>query len=111
MAEATPQEVQQTSDEIVRPLAQQFRGLIANCRAAKAGITDVYNACNDTNFVWADNRQDGPPHLNGKQDILVANAIINLFIAFVDGVSQAGDSAQFLANYPIFEQSCVHLPE
>ena len=103
---ATNQQVQTYVDTRLRPRAEQFRALVANCADDATAIGDVFDAVAN-NPTWTDSRQDGPPHLLIPNDVLTYNAIINLFAKFIAGTATVSDVQNFAANWPIFQKACV----
>lgn len=108
MAIATDQQVQTYANERIRVRAEQFRSLVNACRDDKLAIEDVYAACAQQNPTWADNRTDGPPTLLTPQDVLVYNTVLFMFLALADGTLTNENKAEFGAQWPVFQQACVH---
>jgi hypothetical protein len=77
MADATPQQIQNFSDQVVRPISERARALVLAMDAAKAAIDDIYAALNGSQSGWTDVRTDAPPHLATASDILSWNTFIS----------------------------------
>lgn len=73
MAEATPQQIQNFADQLVRPHAELMRSLVLALDYDRASIDDVYEALTGSQSGWADARTDGPPHLLDAASILSFN--------------------------------------
>lgn len=107
MAIATDQQVQTYVNERLRIRAEQFRELVESCRDDKIAIEDVFEACNQQNPTWADNRNDGPPKLLTPQDVLAYNTILFMFLALVDGTLTNENKGHFAGNWAGFQEACV----
>lgn len=106
MAQANDQQMQTYANDRIRPRAEQFRALINAINDDKLAIDEVYDrAANGA--VWTDNRNDGPPKLLTKNDILVYNTFITLLLKCLAGTATAQDIANLSSNYPTFQGACV----
>jgi hypothetical protein len=97
MADATIQQIQNYSDQVVRPIAERSRALVLAMDAAKAAIDDIYAALNGSQSGWTDARTDAPPHLAVAADILSWNT----FITDIDTAMKNH------AQYPVILKLCV----
>lgn len=96
MAKATDDQIQRYVNERVRKRSEQIRALLLAMEDDKSAIADVYEALTDAP-TWTDSRQDGPPHILTKDDVLAWNAFIT------DIISNMRNNAQL----PIIFKSCV----
>jgi Arc/MetJ-type ribon-helix-helix transcriptional regulator len=97
MPAATDQQVQQFVNERFRPRAEQIRALLLAMQDDKAVIDDIYEALNQQNPTWTDNRNDGPPHLLSASDVLAYNSYITALIPHIKDA----------ADYSIIQKACV----
>lgn len=99
MANATNLQVQNYSDQVLRPLCEQARSLVHDMESAIAGITQVYAnlTASAPASTWTDTRNDGPPNLLTVANLLAINAFLNDMVT-----AATGD-----ANWPIVQQACV----
>ena len=97
MAIATDGQVQNYVNQRIRPHAEQVRNLVNALRDDKATIDDVYAALTQATPTWEDARDDFPPHLLTRNDVLAVNAFITGFLAFIDAS----------AEYAIIIDACV----
>jgi hypothetical protein len=93
---ATNEQVQQFSDQQIRPMAEKLRALKVQMEDLLASIDDVYANLTD-NPDWVDGRTDSPPHLLTPSDILGIHAFVSDVRAEMAGHGQL----------PIVLKACV----
>lgn len=115
MANATDIQMQTYADTRIRPRAEAFRLLVAQCTDDKNNINDKY-ARATSNSAWADSRTDGPPHLlqagnsASPDDLLNYNALLATFLALINGTATTQNVTDFPAQYAVFQRACVRAP-
>ena len=109
MAEATLQQIQNESDQAVRPACQQWIVLLQKVEQALTMSGDIVTALNDPACTWADSRGDGPPHLLTKTDLLAIYAGTNSLKNIVSGVGTLQDCANVAAGMGSVESACVNV--
>lgn len=97
---ATVQQIQNFSDQRIRPRAQQIAALAVNIAADLAEIGDVYAALTGAQSGWVDGRTDGPPHLATASDILAMNTFLTDILAAITGDTQYPICRNLLINSP-----------
>ena len=110
MSAATNQQVQNYSDQVVRPLSEALRAVSLACKNWQAQFSDIYaNLTN--NPTWTDGRTDGPPHLLTPSDILAINTFVVGMISICGGTGNPTNDANNMANaigqWPIVLEACV----
>ena len=109
MAAATNLQVQNYSDQKVRPLCEQFVQFVSNLQLALAQMTDI-NANLMSSPTWTDTRTDGPPHLAQPSDLLTIAAAAAAFGRVLSGVGTAADSVAIATAMPVIQSLCVNGP-
>ncbi len=115
MANATDVQMQTYCDTRIRPRAETFRLLVAQCTDDKNNITDEYARAASAS-AWADNRADGPPHLlqagnsTSPDDLLNYNALLTTFLALIAGTASAQNVSDFPGQWALFQRACVRAP-
>jgi hypothetical protein len=94
---ATDQQVQQFSDQRIRPHCELIRNIAVLFDDDIASIDDIYNALNVGSPTWTDGRTDGPPHLLSPSDVLAINTFLH----------DIRDAIKNHAQYPIVLKACV----
>lgn len=97
MAAANDTQVQNFSDQRVRPHSELARLLVAVLDDDRTAIDDVYAALNVQSPTWADSRSDGPPHLLSPSDVLAYNSFAEDVRTYIKNHSQ----------YPAVLKACV----
>ncbi len=110
MPEATNAQMQNYTDQRLRPRSEQLRAVVNSIADDKAAIDDVYARAAGAN-PWADARTD-PPRLLNQQDVLVYNAVISNLISILSTASltdqQKIDAVTGLkSNWAVFQSACV----
>ncbi len=85
---ATNLQVQNFSDQVVRPLCDKVCQLQVQVAAALSEIGDIYAALNVQSPTWTDTRTDGPPHLASPSDILAMNTFLTDLNTAITGDGQ-----------------------
>lgn len=115
MANANDAQMQVYCDTRIRPRAEAFRLLVAQCTDDKNNITDEY-ARGVSASAWADNRTDGPPHLlksgnsASPDDILNYNGLLTTFLALIAGTATAQNVTDFPGQWAVLQRACVRAP-
>ncbi len=94
---ATHEQIQRWANERTRVRAEQIRALLLAMEDDRAAFDDIYAALIDPENDWADNRQDGPPNLLSKSDLLGVNA-------FIDAMKTAMNAHD---QMPVVLKACV----
>lgn len=90
---ATNAQVQNWSDQRVRPFCEELRKLLLMAEDMNASIGEVYE--NLTNSpTWTDGRQDAPPDLLAPSDLLAINTICVRLAQVLRGQGLADDAAK-----------------
>ena len=112
MSVATNQQVQNFSDQRVRPACEQLVSLLANLQLILAQMADV-NAnltANNPSTTWTDSRADFPPHLATPSDLITLGNAVQAFQRVVSGTGTATDSQTIAAAMPVVQSLCVNNP-
>ena len=94
---ATNLQIQKWSDERTRVRAEQIRALLLAMEDDRAVFDDVYAGLTAPGADWEDDREDGPPNLLTRNDLLGINA-------FIDSIKTAMRAHDQL---PVVLQACV----
>jgi hypothetical protein len=109
MPVATNQQVQNFSDQKVRPLCEQFVSFVQNLQMALSQMGDINANLTATNptTTWLDVRTDAPPHLAQPGDLLAVAAASAAFGRVLAGTGTAQDSVTIATAIPIIQSLCV----
>ncbi len=108
-------QMQTYADTRIRPRAEAFRLLVAQCTDDKNNIGDEYARATSVS-AWADNRTD-PPHLlkagnsANPDDFLNYNALATTFLALIAGTATPAQVAAFPGQWAVFQNACVRAPD
>ena len=94
---ATNKQIQQWADQRTRVRAEQIRALLLAMEDDRASYDDVYAGLTKEGADWEDDREDGPPNLLTRNDLLGINA----FIDAMKTMMRAHD------QLPVVLQACV----
>lgn len=112
MARATDEQVQQYSQDHVRPRSEHARNLLRNIDTDLAQIADVYEHVSGANSIpptWTDTHTSNPPHLGTPNDILAWNTAMTALQKLRDGTFASVEEANsmFKDQWPVVQLLCV----